>query len=113
MWSNVVTAENLYFMKMRIIRRIWAGLKDRDGISRMMQYVGRRYVPYINYHYGTSGTLWEGRYKASLVQEDGYLLTCMRYIESNPVRANMVAHPREYRWSSYRTNGEGREDLSD
>ena len=46
--------------------------KDKDGISRMMQYVGRRYVPYINYHYGTSGTIWEGRYKASLVQEDGY-----------------------------------------
>ena len=83
--------------------------KDKDGISRMMQYVGRRYVPYINYHYGTSGTIWEGRYKASLVQEDGYLLTCMRYIELNPVRANMVAHPREYRWSSYRTNGAGRE----
>ncbi len=84
--------------------------RDADSISRMMQYVGRRYVPYINYHYGTSGTLWEGRYKASLVQEEDYLLTCMRYIELNPVRANMVRHPREYRWSSYRANGEGRED---
>ena len=67
-------------------------------------------MPYINHRYGTSGTLWEGRYKASLVQEDGYLLTCMRYIELNPVRANMAIHPREYRWSSYRANGEGRED---
>lgn len=83
---------------------------DGEGVSRMMQYVGRRYVPYINYHYGTSGSLWEGRYKASLVQEGDYLLTCMRYIELNPVRANMVNHPREYRWSSYRANGEGRED---
>lgn len=83
---------------------------DSQGISRMMQYVGRRYVPYINYHYGTSGSLWEGRYKASLVQEENYLLTCMRYIELNPVRANMINHPREYRWSSYRTNGEGRDD---
>lgn len=83
---------------------------DAEGISRMMQYVGRRYVPYINYHYGTSGSLWEGRYKASLVQEEGYVLTCMRYIELNPVRADMVNHPREYRWSSYRANGEGRED---
>ncbi|MDA1107068.1 MAG: transposase [Proteobacteria bacterium] len=83
---------------------------DRDGISRMMQYVGRRYVPYVNHQYGTSGTLWEGRYKASMVQEEDYLLTCMRYIELNPVRANMVAHPRDYRWSSYRTNGEGREE---
>lgn len=84
---------------------------DDEGISRMMQYVGRRYVPYINYHYGTSGSLWEGRYKASLVQEEGYLLSCMRYIELNPVRADMVNHPREYRWSSYRANGEGRDDL--
>ena len=75
-----------------------------------MQYVGRRYVPYINTNYGSSGTIWEGRYKASLVQEEDYLLTCMRYIELNPVRANMVVHPREYRWSSYRANGEGRED---
>lgn len=89
---------------------ILATPRDSEGISRMMQYVGRRYVPYINYHYGTSGTIWEGRYKASLVQEDGYLLACMRYIELNPVRANMVIHPREYRWSSYRANGEGRED---
>jgi putative transposase len=83
---------------------------DAEGISRMMQYVGRRYVPYINYQYGSSGSLWEGRYKASLVQEESYLLTCMRYIELNPVRADMVRHPREYRWSSYRENVEGRED---
>lgn len=82
---------------------------DQEGLGRMLQYVGMRYVPYINRHYGTSGTLWEGRYKASLIQEENYLLTCMRYIEMNPVRANMVAHPRQYRWSSYRTNGEGRE----
>lgn len=89
---------------------ILATPSDGEGISRMMQYVGRRYVPYINTHYGTSGSLWEGRYKASLVQEQGYLLTCMRYIELNPVRADLVAHPREYRWSSYRANGEGRDD---
>lgn len=89
---------------------ILATPKDNTGLSRMMQYVGRRYVPYINYHYGTSGTLWEGRYKASLVHEADYLLACMRYIELNPVRASLVHHPREYRWSSYRANGEGRED---
>lgn len=83
---------------------------DREGISRMLQYVGRRYVPYINYQYGTRGTLWEGRYKASLVQEEDYLLTCMRYLELNPVRAKLTAHPRDYRWSSYRANGEGRAD---
>jgi len=89
---------------------ILATPKDQQGISRLMQYVGRRYVPYINYHYGTSGTIWEGRYKASLVHEADYLLACMRYIELNPVRASLVHHPREYRWSSYRANAEGKDD---
>lgn len=81
-----------------------------DGVSRMMQYIGRRYVPYINDIHGSSGTLWEGRYKASLIQEETYLLACMRYIELNPVRAKVVRHPRDYRWSSYRANAEGRQD---
>ena len=83
---------------------------SRDGISRAMQHVGRHYVPYINYTYGRTGTLWEGRYKASLVQEERYLLTCMRYIEMNPVRAEMVKSPAHYRWSSYRANGQGQAD---
>ncbi len=83
----------------------------KDSITRMMQYVGRRYVPYINDTYGSSGSIWEGRYKASLVQEEDYLLTCMRYIELNPVRANMVRSPAYYRWSSYRYNGQGRADM--
>lgn len=83
---------------------------DTDGITRTMQYIGRRYVPYVNYKYGSSGTLWEGRYKASLVQEDCYLLTCMRYIELNPVRANMVQVPQQYLWSSYLANGFGKQD---
>lgn len=81
---------------------------DAQGITRMMQYVGRYYVPYVNFTYGTSGTIWEGRYKASLIQDDEYLLTCMRYIELNPVRANMVRSPAYYRWSSYRFNGQGK-----
>jgi putative transposase len=83
---------------------------DVEGITRMMQYVGRHYVPYINATYGTSGSLWEGRYKASLVQDETYLLTCMRYIELNPVRADMVRSPANYRWSSYRANGQGKRD---
>jgi putative transposase len=61
--------------------------REAEAVSRMMQYVGRRYVPYINYTYGTSGSIWEGRYKASLIHDEQYLLTCMRYIELNPVRA--------------------------
>ncbi len=77
------------------------------GISQMMQSLGRRYVCYINKTYHRTGTLWEGRYKSSLVDSDNYLLTCMRYIELNPVRANMVEHPAEYKWSSYRVNGQG------
>lgn len=73
----------------------------------MMQYLGRRYVPYINYTYGTSGSIWEGRYKASMIHDEEYLLTCMRYIELNPVRANMVKSPGAYRWSSYQANAQG------
>ncbi len=79
----------------------------QEGISRVMQSLGRRYVQYINYKYRRSGTLWEGRHKASLVDAERYLLTCYRYIELNPVRANMVTHPADYRWSSFRTNAHG------
>ena len=77
------------------------------GISQMMQALGRRYVYYINKTYKRTGTLWEGRFKASLVDSDAYLLSCMRYIELNPVRAQMVNHPGEYNWSSYHTNAQG------
>jgi len=77
------------------------------GISQMMQSLGRRFVCYINKTYHRTGTLWEGRYKSSLVDSDQYLLTCMRYIELNPVRANMVEHPADYKWSSFQTNGQG------
>ena len=81
-----------------------------DCISRLMQYLGRHYVLYINHKYGRSGTLWEGRYKASLVQEEDYLLACYRYIELNPVRAEMVEDPGQYRWSSYGHNAQGQAD---
>jgi putative transposase len=65
-----------------------------DGIAKLMQSIGRRYVQYINRSYRRTGSLWEGRFKSSLVQAKEYLLTCMRYIELNPVRANMVNDPR-------------------
>lgn len=83
---------------------ILATPEDNEGITRMMQYIGRCYVPYINNKYGRSGSLWEGRYKASLVQEEAYLLRCMRYIELNPVRAGMVSRPADYIWSSHNSN---------
>lgn len=70
------------------------------GISRMMQYLGRHYVQHINRTYRRSGTLWERRFLASLVDSECCLLSIYRYIESNPVRAGMVALPEEYRWSS-------------
>ena len=78
--------------------------KSKEGISLTIQYVGRRYVPYMNHQYRRTGTLWEGRYIASIVDSETYLLTCMRYIELNPVRAGMVISPAEYPWSSYLSN---------
>ncbi len=80
---------------------------DEKGNSRMLQTLGRRYVQYFNQKYDRTGTLWEGRYKSTLVQSEGYLLTVYRYIELNPVRASMVSHASEYPWSSYRANGVG------
>jgi putative transposase len=80
------------------------------GVSRLMQFLGRHYVPYVNATYRRTGTLWEGRYKSCLVGSGRYLLTCYRYIELNPIRAGMVECPGEYRWSSYRSNALGEAD---
>jgi putative transposase len=77
------------------------------AVAKLMQSVGRRYVRYINHEYPRSGTLWEGRYKARAVDAERYLLTCYRYIETNPVRAAVVNDPRDYVWSSYRRNAWG------
>jgi len=80
----------------------------KEGISKAIQMLGRYYVQYFNYRYKRTGTLWEGRYKATLIDSDAYALTCYRYIELNPVRASgMVEHPSEYPWSSYRCNALG------
>lgn len=81
------------------------------AVSRMMQSVGRRYVRFINDAVSRTGTLWEGRYKSSLVDSEHYLLACYRYIELNPVRAAIAATPADYRWSSYACNGNGGIDL--
>lgn len=78
-----------------------------DGIGRMMQSVGRRYVRYFNHTQRRTGTLWEGRYRATVVDAAGYFLACCRYIEMNPVRAGMVAAPGDYAWSSFRPHAEG------
>ena len=78
------------------------------AISRLMQRLGQRYVQRFNRVYQRTGTLWEGRFKACVVDSDTYLLRCHRYIELNPVRAGMVTHPGDYPWSSYMANAEGR-----
>ncbi|MBA3059792.1 MAG: transposase [Gammaproteobacteria bacterium] len=72
-----------------------------DGLPQMMQAVGRRYVRYFNDSQHRSGTLWEGRYKSTLIQTDRYLLACMVYIDLNPVRAGLVAQGRDYPWSGH------------
>jgi putative transposase len=75
-----------------------------SGLSNTLKVVGSRYAQYVNKTYRRTGTLWEGRHRSSLVQSEPYLLTCMRYIELNPVRAGMVERPEEYKWSSYGIN---------
>ncbi len=84
--------------------------ESAHSIGKTLQSLGRRYVQYFNYSYDRTGTLWEGRYKATLIDSERYLLTCMRYIELNPVRAVMVRHPLDYPWSSYAANARGEED---
>lgn len=73
-----------------------------EGIPQMMQAVGRRYVRHFNQRQTRTGTLWEGRYRSTLIQAERYLLACMVYIDLNPVRAGMVQAPAAYPWSSHR-----------
>ena len=84
--------------------------RRKGAVSRLMQDIGRTYVRTINAIHGRSGTLWDGRFKSSLVDSERYLLTCHRYIELNPVRAGMVEHPRDYAWSSYAHYGQRNEN---
>ncbi len=79
----------------------------RGNLSKMMQSLGVKYVHYFNNKYERTGTLWEGRYKATLIESDRYFFAVSRYIELNPVRAAMVNAPHEYRWSSYQHNAMG------
>lgn len=76
----------------------------KGALSSAMCCVGRRYVPWFNRRHGRTGTLWEGRFKSCLVDSERYLLTVLRYIELNPVRAAIAASPEEYPWSSARAN---------
>jgi len=80
--------------------------KSEDGSSQMMKHLGQHYVQYFNRTHQRTGTLWEGRFRSSIVEGQVYLFRCYRYIEMNPVRAGIVKHPREYPWSSYCHNAE-------
>lgn len=106
-----------YSQKYRVAIHAWVFMTNHvhllvtpeteEGVSKMMQTLGRHYVRYFNYSYKRSGTLWEGRFKSCVLEEENYLLVCQRYIELNPVRAGMVVTPGDYVWSSYRANGFG------
>jgi len=74
---------------------------EASALSRFMQALGRRYVAWFNRRHGRSGTLWEGRFRASVIESERYLFACSRYIEMNPVRAGLVGDPAQYRWSSH------------
>jgi putative transposase len=83
---------------------------EPGAVAAMMQDLGRRYVRTINTVHGRTGSLWEGRYKSSLVDSESYYLTCHRYIELNPVRADMAQSADSYPWSSHRYYAFGRPD---
>ena len=83
---------------------------DRSSLSAGMQALGRSYVRYFNDRNGRIGALWEGRFKATFIESERYLFTCMSYIDLNPVRAALAAHPSEYAWSSYGHNAGLRRD---
>jgi REP element-mobilizing transposase RayT len=81
-----------------------------EAVGRLMQSLGRRYVGYVNRGYARTGTLWEGRFKSTIVDAEDYVMACYRYIEANLLRARMVPDAGEYEWSSYGANATGRRD---
>ncbi len=80
-----------------------------EAPSLLMKHLGQRFAQHVNRRHARSGALFEGRFRSCIVDSEGYLLRCHRYIEMNPVRAGMVGHPSQYRWSSYGVNAEGRQ----
>lgn len=78
-----------------------------DSASLVMKHLGQQFVQYVNRSRDRTGSLWEGRFRSSIVDAEGYLLRCHRYIEMNPVRAGMVSRPGDYQWSSHRANALG------
>jgi putative transposase len=81
-----------------------------ESLSLLMKRVAGRQTRYVNKLEGRSGSLWEGRYKSSIISSQEYLLACSRYIELNPLRARMVVNPKDYQWSSYKIKAIGEPD---
>ncbi len=104
--ADVGCAIHAYVLMTNHVHLLLTPTSDRS-IPRLIQGPGRHYVQGINRRYNRSGTLWQGRYKACLVQDETYLLQCQCYIELNPVRAGMVADPADYAHASYRFNALG------
>lgn len=84
--------------------------RNTEACSSLMRSLAHRYAQYFNKKYARTGSLWEGRYRACLVESDSHVLACHRYIELNPVRAGMVGEAAGYSWSSYHVNSEGSVD---
>ncbi len=89
---------------------ILASPGDKESASRMMQYQGRRYVPYVNAAYQRTGTIWQGRYKASLLEPETCIINSMLYIETLPVRLGLSKSAGPYKWSSYKANAQGKKN---
>lgn len=85
-------------------------VNERNAQASMMKCLGQRTALWRHKRHGGTGTMWDGRYHASQIDSETYLLLCQRYIELNPVRAGMVAFPGAYKWSSFRANAEGLQD---
>ncbi len=102
-------AIHAYVLMSNHVHLLVTPVSDR-GPAQMMQAVGRRYVRYFNDRHARTGTLWEGRFRSSLIDSQLYFLTCSRYIERNPVRAGIVAGPGDYAWSSFGCNAHGHAD---
>ncbi|WP_431479030.1 transposase [Massilia eburnea] len=86
-------------------------IRGQNSQASLMKSLAQRTALWRHARYGGSGTMWDKRYHSSLIDSSAYLLMCQRYIELNPVRAGMVEFPGGYKWSSYRVNAEGREDV--
>ncbi|WP_095497529.1 transposase [Paraferrimonas haliotis] len=82
----------------------------KDSLWKTMKALNQKYAQYYNAYYNRTGAFWQGRYHSRIVEDDAYFLCCLRYIELNPMRANMVSHPSHYVWSSYRYHALGDKD---